>query len=111
MPSWFAVVTDHSLERTCSDRSGRVSLQNFAPQVRKRCHGPRRAAPLHTLEDSTGKITGAQAIQHGHLKIVGLVGSIDNGTSMTDLTTGAPTALRSGASLKRAAGEGGEGWI
>ena len=110
MPSWFAVVTDHSLERTCPDRSG-LSLQNFAPQVRKRCHGPRRAALLHILDDSTGKITVAQAVQHGHLKIVGLVGSIDNDTSMTDLTTGPPTALRSGASLKSAAGEGEEGWI
>ncbi|EGN98711.1 hypothetical protein SERLA73DRAFT_89685 [Serpula lacrymans var. lacrymans S7.3] len=31
--------------------------------------------------------------RHGHLKIVGLVGSIDNDMSMTDLTIGAPTAL------------------
>ncbi|KAJ7158785.1 phosphofructokinase domain-containing protein [Mycena filopes] len=40
-----------------------------------------------------GKITEAQATTHSHLKIVGLVGSIDNDMSMTDLTIGAPTAL------------------
>ncbi|KAG1750121.1 phosphofructokinase domain-containing protein [Suillus lakei] len=40
-----------------------------------------------------GKITEEQAERHGHLKIVGLVGSIDNDMSMTDLTIGAPTAL------------------
>jgi 6-phosphofructokinase 1 len=38
-------------------------------------------------------ITEEQAEKHGHLKIVGLVGSIDNDMSMTDLTIGAPTAL------------------
>ncbi|KAI0787640.1 6-phosphofructokinase [Fomes fomentarius] len=40
-----------------------------------------------------GVITEAQATKHAHLKIVGLVGSIDNDMSMTDLTIGAPTAL------------------
>ncbi|KAG0695900.1 phosphofructokinase domain-containing protein [Suillus ampliporus] len=40
-----------------------------------------------------GKITEEQAEKHGHLKIVGLVGSIDNDMSMTDMTIGAPTAL------------------
>ncbi|KAG1733599.1 phosphofructokinase domain-containing protein [Suillus paluster] len=40
-----------------------------------------------------GKITEEQAEKHGHLRIVGLVGSIDNDMSMTDLTIGAPTAL------------------
>ncbi|KAJ7773224.1 phosphofructokinase domain-containing protein [Mycena metata] len=40
-----------------------------------------------------GKITETQAMTHSHLKIVGLVGSIDNDMSMTDLTIGAPTAL------------------
>ena len=45
------------------------------------------------MGNQTGKITDTQAIQHGHLKIVGLVGSIDNDMSMTDLTIGAPTAL------------------
>ena len=41
----------------------------------------------------TGTISDAQAARYGHLKIVGLVGSIDNDMSMTDLTIGAPTAL------------------
>lgn len=40
-----------------------------------------------------GKITSEQAERYGHLKIVGLVGSIDNDMSLTDLTIGAPTAL------------------
>ncbi|KII89933.1 hypothetical protein PLICRDRAFT_91074 [Plicaturopsis crispa FD-325 SS-3] len=42
---------------------------------------------------SQGKITAAQAEKHGHLKIVGLVGSIDNDMALTDMTIGAPTAL------------------
>ncbi|CAK5283795.1 unnamed protein product [Mycena citricolor] len=42
---------------------------------------------------SQGKISEAQANAHAHLKIVGLVGSIDNDMSMTDLTIGAVTAL------------------
>ncbi|KAG6840605.1 6-phosphofructokinase, alpha subunit [Blastosporella zonata] len=42
---------------------------------------------------SVAKITEAQAKEHAHLKIVGLVGSIDNDMSMTDMTIGAPTAL------------------
>ncbi|KAG6872673.1 6-phosphofructokinase, alpha subunit [Termitomyces sp. Mi166 len=41
----------------------------------------------------TAKITETQAKGHAHLKIVGLVGSIDNDMSMTDMTIGAPTAL------------------
>lgn len=48
-------------------------------------------APPHIC--SAGKITGEQADAHEHLKIVGLVGSIDNDMSLTDLTIGAPTAL------------------
>ncbi|EEB95357.1 hypothetical protein MPER_05684, partial [Moniliophthora perniciosa FA553] len=39
------------------------------------------------------KITKEQATTNAHLKIAGLVGSIDNDMSMTDLTIGAPTAL------------------
>ncbi|ESK88789.1 6-phosphofructokinase [Moniliophthora roreri MCA 2997] len=39
------------------------------------------------------KITKEQAATNAHLKIAGLVGSIDNDMSMTDLTIGAPTAL------------------
>ena len=38
-------------------------------------------------------ITDEQVQRHGHLKIVGLVGSIDNDMSLTDMTIGAPTAL------------------
>nr|XP_019047124.1 6-phosphofructokinase [Kwoniella bestiolae CBS 10118]OCF26054.1 6-phosphofructokinase [Kwoniella bestiolae CBS 10118] len=41
----------------------------------------------------TGKIDEEQAETYRHLNIVGLVGSIDNDMSMTDLTIGAPTAL------------------
>ena len=40
-----------------------------------------------------GSITADQAALYAHLKIVGLVGSIDNDMAMTDLTIGAPTAL------------------
>ncbi|KAI0685522.1 6-phosphofructokinase [Cytidiella melzeri] len=40
-----------------------------------------------------GKITQDQSNAYGHLKIVGLVGSIDNDMSLTDMTIGAPTAL------------------
>ncbi|KAF8575190.1 phosphofructokinase, partial [Ramaria rubella] len=40
-----------------------------------------------------GMITPEHAAMHAHLKIVGLVGSIDNDMAMTDLTIGAPTAL------------------
>ncbi|KZW02846.1 6-phosphofructokinase [Exidia glandulosa HHB12029] len=40
-----------------------------------------------------GSITKEQFDHHQHLKIVGLVGSIDNDMSMTDLTIGALTAL------------------
>ncbi|CAE6461865.1 unnamed protein product [Rhizoctonia solani] len=40
-----------------------------------------------------GRITEEQSKLYGHLKIVGLVGSIDNDMAMTDLTIGAPTAL------------------
>ncbi|KAG5635536.1 hypothetical protein H0H81_010933 [Sphagnurus paluster] len=42
---------------------------------------------------SQSQITDAQAQAHAHLKIVGLVGSIDNDMAMTDMTIGAPTAL------------------
>lgn len=42
----------------------------------------------------SGRITEEQLKRYGHLKIVGLVGSIDNDMCMTDLTIGAPTALQ-----------------
>ncbi|XP_054642312.1 ATP-dependent 6-phosphofructokinase, liver type [Dunckerocampus dactyliophorus] len=41
----------------------------------------------------TGRITDALAKQHGHLNIVGLVGSIDNDFCGTDMTIGADSAL------------------
>ena len=41
----------------------------------------------------TGEITQKKANQHPHLKIVGLVGSIDNDMFGTDMTIGADTAL------------------
>ncbi|KAI9512025.1 phosphofructokinase domain-containing protein [Russula earlei] len=47
---------------------------------------------IRTLR-SQDRITDDQVARHGHLRIVGLVGSIDNDMSMTDLTIGAPTAL------------------
>ena len=50
--------------------------------------------PEHIAElRKTGQITEEQANEHAHLRIVGLVGSIDNDMAMTDLTIGAPTAL------------------
>lgn len=51
---------------------------------------PERAARTDVPE---GKITDEQFATHHHLRIVGLVGSIDNDMSMTDLTIGAVTAL------------------
>ncbi|KAF8501507.1 6-phosphofructokinase [Russula emetica] len=47
---------------------------------------------IQTLR-SQDRITDEQVARHGHLRIVGLVGSIDNDMSMTDLTIGAPTAM------------------
>ncbi len=47
---------------------------------------------VNTLREK-GDITPAQAENYAHLKIVGLVGSIDNDMSMTDMTIGGPTAL------------------
>ncbi|KAF8905050.1 6-phosphofructokinase [Gymnopilus junonius] len=38
-------------------------------------------------------ITDEQLAAHSHLKLVGLVGSIDNDMALTDMTIGAPTAL------------------
>ncbi|PCH42160.1 6-phosphofructokinase [Wolfiporia cocos MD-104 SS10] len=54
-----------------------------------RSEWPQHVAALR----SQGKITEEQATAHHHLRIVGLVGSIDNDMSLTDLTIGAPTAL------------------
>ncbi len=41
----------------------------------------------------TGRITAETAEKHGHLNIVGLVGSIDNDFCGTDMTIGADSAL------------------
>lgn len=41
-----------------------------------------------------GTISDVQLQKHSHLRICGLVGSIDNDMSLTDLTIGAPTALQ-----------------
>ncbi|KAI0775182.1 6-phosphofructokinase [Trametes elegans] len=54
-----------------------------------RSEWPKLVQELH----ASGTITEEQAAKHAHLKIVGLVGSIDNDMSLTDLTIGAPTAL------------------
>ncbi|KAE9407703.1 6-phosphofructokinase [Gymnopus androsaceus JB14] len=54
-----------------------------------RSEWPKLVEALH----AEGRITAEKASLHAHLKIVGLVGSIDNDMSMTDLTIGAPTAL------------------
>ncbi|CAL1716687.1 unnamed protein product [Somion occarium] len=54
-----------------------------------RAEWPKLVAELH----KQGRITAEQVQRHGFLKIVGLVGSIDNDMSMTDMTIGAPTAL------------------
>ncbi|KAG9225066.1 hypothetical protein CCMSSC00406_0008770 [Pleurotus cornucopiae] len=48
---------------------------------------------LLTELKATGLINDEQIEKHAHLRIVGLVGSIDNDMSLTDLTIGAPTAL------------------
>jgi 6-phosphofructokinase 1 len=48
---------------------------------------------VHFLYLSLAKITTEQLEKHSHLRIVGLVGSIDNDMAMTALTIGAPTAL------------------
>ncbi|RXW24270.1 hypothetical protein EST38_g1574 [Candolleomyces aberdarensis] len=48
---------------------------------------------VRSLKDQS-RITDKQAEQHAHLKVVGLVGSIDNDMCLTDLTIGAPTALQ-----------------
>ncbi|KAF5342453.1 hypothetical protein D9611_001881 [Ephemerocybe angulata] len=48
---------------------------------------------IRSLRDK-GLITEEKHAAHAHLKIVGLVGSIDNDMCLTDLTIGAPTALQ-----------------
>lgn len=52
-----------------------------------------RAFQSQEINHVIGLITQQHLDLYGHLKIVGLVGSIDNDMAMTDLTIGAPTAL------------------
>ena len=51
-------------------------------------HHPGRAACPHT-----GKISAEQVQKHGHLNVVGMVGSIDNDFCGTDMTIGTDSAL------------------
>lgn len=46
-----------------------------------------------TESNPIGDIGDEEVEKYGHLKIVGLVGSIDNDMALTDMTIGAPTAL------------------
>lgn len=89
MRSWSAVVMGPSQVPTSSDRNGQRSSRVFTLKVRVLSID---SYPLLTLP--TELITSSQLTQHSHLKLVGLVGSIDNDMSMTDLTIGAPTALQ-----------------
>ena len=73
----------------CSELNGRSSLPIFLPNVSLIVVNFLKVI----LMSFSARITDAQATAHAHLKIVGLVGSIDNDMSMTDLTIGAPTAL------------------
>lgn len=88
MPSLYAAVTDPLQARTSSEQNG----QNSSPSYGNSVCSPHSNVCIHTNR-SPAKITELQALTHSHLKIVGLVGSIDNDMSMTDLTIGAPTAL------------------
>jgi hypothetical protein len=83
-----SAVTAPLLVRTSSAPNGRSSSGNFVLKVRHI-----NSSNLHSRDRDAGKITEEQLETHHHLKIVGLVGSIDNDMSMTDLTIGAPTAL------------------
>ena len=56
-------------------------------------HVPRAPHRADRTNTPSGKITEEQFKTHHHLRIAGLVGSIDNDMSMTDLTIGAVTAL------------------
>jgi len=52
-----------------------------------------RCSELFRSYFTLGEINQEQASLYGHLRIVGLVGSIDNDMALTDMTIGAPTAL------------------
>lgn len=85
-----------------AEEMGRSQVQTSfvpsGPNSSKRCE-PRVCLilcnpPKGKLIYLTGKITEEQLLRYSHLKIVGLVGSIDNDMCLTDLTIGAPTALQ-----------------
>jgi 6-phosphofructokinase 1 len=72
----------------------RAEWPKLVTELRSQCASPTFfLTMLDVLTLHVAKITEAQSLAHSHLKIVGLVGSIDNDMSMTDLTIGAPTAL------------------
>jgi len=89
MRSLYAAETARLLAQTSSEPNGPSSSPSFAPNVRLIL----TILDILTFSVPVAKITEAQSFAHSHLKIVGLVGSIDNDMSMTDLTIGAPTAL------------------
>ena len=80
--------TARSLVLMSSEANGPPSFRAFTINVRPPSLCLSLAHPLPAL------ITEEQLKAHAHLKIVGLVGSIDNDMCMTDLTIGAPTALQ-----------------
>lgn len=90
MPSSSVVATVHLRARISSDQSGLTSSTNY---MRRVCHFP-DPCQNHRLNSGVDLITDAQLEAHAHLKLVGLVGSIDNDMALTDLTIGAPTALQ-----------------
>ena len=59
-------------------------------------HVGARAPPRHpgcAACPHTGKISTEQVQKHGHLNVVGMVGSIDNDFCGTDMTIGTDSAL------------------
>ena len=85
----YAAEMARSLVLTFSGQNG----PNLSPSLSLSVRLPPPLIILTILTLRAAKITQAQALAHSHLRIVGLVGSIDNDMSMTDLTIGAPTAL------------------
>lgn len=82
--------------RTAGTEPGSHTPPHGPPQRGTRCpdsSGPRGPQGAARTDAPAGKITEEQFKTHHHLRIAGLVGSIDNDMSMTDLTIGAVTAL------------------
>ena len=86
----FVVATVPSQELTSSDQNGQISLKIYTCKVY--IHATLLIYLIFIIH--IGKITTAQLELHYHLRLVGLVGSIDNDMSLTDLTIGAPTAVK-----------------